>query len=623
MASLSRPSAPPLLSFLRPCALRVASGVLAACAASACFFVTPLVIRQVVETLDAAGAGSTSREAARSALAAFAALLVALAFARALFTYGARWWIIGASRTIEQNLRNAFFAHLQILSPGTYDRLRSGDLLSRAINDIEGVRVLFGVGFLYGAGTQSLALLCLGGMLWISPRLTALALLPLLLSALAMRRMGGWIHRLSTAVQEQLAELSNRAQENFAGARAVKAYAQEANEEAAFEVLNRGVLERNLRLAGAQGVVNAALAILGEAGVAVLIAGGGPAVAGGHLSLGDFVAFTAYQFMLVWPMIALGWILNVVQRGRACWGRLAEVFSERAEVGDEEDAGDAAGRAPRDPAGAQAAAPRRRLAAAPRIAFDRLTFGYAGGPPVLHDVSFAVEPGQWIGIVGRTGSGKSTIAHLLARFYPAPRGSIRIDGTDLNDIPIRVLRDGLGYVPQETFLFSEPLRENIRFGNPEIPEEAVLRAARAAQLTADIERFPERLGQVVGERGVTLSGGQKQRTALARVIAKDPRLVILDDVCSSVDAQTEAAILAELRAFLPGRTTLQIAHRIASVRGADRILVLDGGRIVETGTHDDLMRLGGLYAALADRQALEEAVEKMNLEPQMNTDQHR
>jgi ATP-binding cassette subfamily B multidrug efflux pump len=583
------PARPRLAALLRPYAPRLALGVAAALAASLCFFATPLVIRDSVAALEAGGTDPAARPAVLAALVRSAGLLLALALARGVFNYFTRWWTVGASRSVERDLRNALFAHLQALPPSFYDRTRSGDLLSRAVNDVEGVRVMIAIGFLQGAGTQSLALFCVAGMLWISPTLTLLALLPLLVGALALRRMGDWVHRLSTGVQEQLSALSARAQESFAGARVIRAYAQEANEEAAFDALSRGALERNLRLARAQGLVNATLAVLGEAGVAVLIAAGGPAVAGREIALGDFVAFTAYQFMLVWPMIALGWILGVVQRGRACWTRIDEVFAERADIADPGPGSDVPG--PGSPP--------------PRIEIDRLTFAYEGGPPVLRDVSFTVEPGQWVAIVGRTGSGKSTIAHLLARFYPVPRGMIHWDGTDLSDLPVRPLRDALGYVPQETFLFSEPLRENIRFGDPGLTEDAVHRAARVAHLLGDIETFPERLGQRVGERGVTLSGGQRQRTALARVVARDPRLVVLDDVFSSVDAQTEAAILGELRGFLRGRTTIQIAHRLASVRGADRILVLDDGCLVESGTHAELMRRDGPYAAMARQQELE------------------
>ncbi len=600
---MSIPAPPSLASFLRPYASPLVLGALAGLGASGCYFAAPLVIRHAIAAVESAAAGALVRADVLDMLLRASGLLVAFALGRALFNYYARWWAIGASRSIERDLRNALFVRLTELPPAYYDRTRSGDLLSRAINDVEGVRMMVGIGFLQGAVTQSMALFCIGGMLWIDPHLTLLALLPLGLGALALKRMGGRVHQLSTEVQERLSALSNRSQENFSGARVIRAFAQEANEEAAFDALNRETLEASWRLALAQGRVNALLAVLGEVGVAVLIA------AGGTLPLGDFVAFTAYQFMLVWPMIALGWILNVVQRGRACWTRIDEIFRVPGAAPDVPEPAFASPTADAGP-GAPAAG-----IGTPRLEFDRLTFAYPGGPEVLHDLSFTVAPGEWVAIVGRTGAGKSTIAHLLARFYPVPRGSLRWGGRDLNDLPVRALREVLGYVPQETFLFSEPLRENIRYGDPSLPEEAVQRAARVAHLLGDIEAFPERMDQRVGERGVTLSGGQKQRTALARVVARDPRLVILDDVFASVDAETEAAILAELGEFLRGRTTLQIAHRVASIRRADRVIVLDAGRIVEEGPLDALRRRDGPFAAMARQQALEEVLLKTPLVP--------
>lgn len=613
---------PRLAQFILPYARPIAAGAAAVVAASACTMAVPLLVRQAFTALESHGDAPGTIKGIPADPAVAAALIAAFALARALFSYGARWVLMAVSCSISRDLRNVVFARLQTFPPAYYDRVRSGELLSRAVNDVEGIRMMVGMGVFQGADILSTVVFCVAGTLLICPRLTLLSLPMMVLAAILMRPLGRWIRRLSTAVQAQLSALSHRAQENFAGARTIKSYAQEANEEASFGQINREYRDQSLRLARAQGFVHALLGVLGEGAVAIILGLGGPWIVEGTFTRGDFIAFTWYQFLLVWPMVAVGWVVNLVQRGLSCWDRVASILAEPSGAEERPETPSAAcasvANAP-DPSVPQPAPRRERQPArsgiraagvAPSIGFSRLTFAYPGGPVVLADVSFRVGPGQCVAIVGNTGSGKSTLAHLLARYYAAPRGMLRIDGADINDIPTPAWREVLGYVPQEPFLFSESVRDNIRYGVPKAQEEAVVRVARLAHLMPEIERFPNGLDHVVGERGLMLSGGQRQRAALARAIAKDPLLVVLDDAFASVDADTESAIQNELRAFLHGRTTILISHRLATVRHADLIVVLERGHVAEIGTHAELRRRGGLYAAMAARQEIEEALAK-------------
>jgi len=555
-------------------------GLLLVVAATACGIAAPLLVKAAVDRLEA---GAT-----REFILLASGGIVVFAVVRGLFLFGGRHLILRASRRVEFELRNDLFAHLERLSARWFDTHPTGDITSRAINDLDGVRMMFGIGVMATASTGLLVTAAVSTMVAMKPALAALCLSPLALIAVLMAWAGARMHSLSLAVQDQLGVLSSRAQENFTGARVVRAFVQEDREIGRYAGLCEEYRARNLRLANWRCASWALILVLMEAAILVTLYAGGREMIGGTFSKGEFVAFTAYQFMLIWPMIALGWVVGIAQRGLACMGRLGEIWDAVPEVDDAR------------------AVPGPPIRGA--IEARNLTFAYGDGrPPALRDVSFRVEPGQKVAIVGRTGAGKSTLVHLLLRLYRVPDGMLFLDGRDVNTIPLADLRGAFGVVPQDLFLFSDRLRENIAFGARDgASEERIVRAAEISRLSADLDQFPDRLDQVIGERGVTLSGGQKQRAALARALVREPAILVLDDALSSVDAHTEIEIRERLRDFLKGRTCLVITHRLSAVTDADRILVLDEGRRVEEGRHEELVARGGLYATLWESQKLAE-----------------
>ncbi|HET7425341.1 MAG TPA: ABC transporter ATP-binding protein [Gemmatimonadales bacterium] len=521
-------------------------------------------------------------------------LLLLVAVLGGVARYGMRELLNSGSRRVETDLRDQLYLHLQRMAAEFYDRYPTGDVMARTTNDLLAVRMVAGPALMYLVDTTLRALLIAPFMLAISPRLTVLALIPMLGLPLVMVSLGQLIHRRSQAIQAQFSDLTTQAHENLSGVRVVRAYRQERAEIAQFRELSEVYLGKNLELARVQGLFFPLLTLLGGlSGVVVLYVGGGLVISG-SVTVGEFVAFGVYLAMLVWPMIALGWAVNLVQRGAASMARINQLFQEPAAIAD--------------PAAAIDLPPPSRGRA---VAFERVWFRYPGAADrgwALQDVTFRVEPGRSLAIVGATGSGKSTLVDLLVRTYDPDRGRICIDEVDIRRLSLTTLRKAVGFVPQETFLFGESLRDNVLLGAPD--DGRLERVAEVSQLAEALPALPNGFDTMLGERGINLSGGQKQRAAIARALAQDPPVFVLDDALSAVDAHTEARILAALRGALEGRTSIIVSHRLAAVRDADWILVLADGQVVEEGTHADLIARGGRYWELLRRQQLEEELEE-------------
>jgi ATP-binding cassette subfamily B multidrug efflux pump len=526
-------------------------------------------------------------------LGKYSLLLLAVAAIKGIFHFLTRWIVIGVSREIEFDLRNDLFRHLEGLSYSYYQRTRTGDIMARATNDLNAVRLLLGPAIMYSANTIVFTAGALAFMLSISPRLTLYAFLPLPIVSITIQFFGRKIHERFERIQAMFSDISARAQENFSGARVIRAYVQEEAEIAGFEAANQEYIKRSLKLVRLMGMLWPSLeTMLGLAIVLVLWLGGREVISG-RITVGGFVGFNTYMVQLTWPIIALGWVINIFQRGTASMGRINEILVEKPEIEDRE---------PEKNRQSESLAPPLIRG---EIEFRHLNFSY-NSTPVLRDINLRIPAGSSLAIVGPTGSGKTTLVSLIPRIYDAEPGSVLIDGIPVRQYRLAALRRHLGFVPQETFLFSETVRENIAFGKQDATDEDVRSAALAASMAEEIESFPAEYRTLVGERGITLSGGQKQRTAIARAIIRNPRILILDDALSSVDTHTEDKILNHLREIMRGRTTIFISHRVSTVRNADRIAVLHAGRIVELGTHDELVARDGYYTELYNKQLLEE-----------------
>ena len=562
-----------------------AVGLVCVVVSNALITLGPKILEHGINLIDS---GATAAAVGRAAL-----LLVGVTLLGGTARFGMRQLLNSGSRWVEFDLRNDLFLQLERLSPAFYDRSSTGDLMARSTNDLLAARMAAGPALMYMVDTAVRITMVLPAMLSMSPKLTVLALLPLLGLPVVMITLGGQIHRRSLAIQEQFGTITARVHEHLSGLRIVRAYRQEAAETAEFRRLNDEYRMRNISLARAQGAFHPLLALLAGLGGVVVLAVGGRLVMAGTVSVGEYVAFGVYLMMLAWPMIALGWAVTLVQRGEAAMGRINALFHERPAI-----------MSPTNPA----VLPPRRGARS--IALEHVWFKYPGAEDrgwVLQDVSFRVAPGQSLAIVGATGSGKSTVAELLARSYDPDQGRVLLDGMDIRALSLEELRRNLGVVPQETFLFSATVRENVLLGAPD--DGRLDRVAAVSQLSEALPDLPDGYDTTLGERGINLSGGQKQRTAIARALAQDPPVFVLDDALSAVDAHTEARILAGLRDALAGRTSVIISHRLAAVRDADWIIVLDGGKVVEEGVHAHLLARGGRYWELLRRQEIEEQME--------------
>jgi ATP-binding cassette, subfamily B, multidrug efflux pump len=592
----------PLLPYLKRYRWGFAAGTLCVLLTNGIWILFPLVLGKAADDLHE---GVT-----RHKLFLYAAVLLAIAVTKGIFQFLTRWIVIGISRDMEFDLRNDLFARLEILSYSYYQRHRTGDIMARATNDLNAVRALLGPAIMYSANTIVYTAGALAFMISISPWLTLYTFLPLPAVSIVIQTFGRRIHERFERIQAMFSDISARAQENFSGARLIRAYVQEDAEIRAFETENQEYIRRSLRLVRLMGMLWPTLELmLGCAVVLVLWLGGREVIHGlsrvtlvsnlgnshpaitttlslsGSMSVGQFVAFSTYMMQLTWPIIALGWVINLFQRGTASLIRINEIMHEQPDI--------------QDAPGAQA----REITG--EIEFRGLNFSYEG-KHVLHDVNLRVPAGSSLAIVGPTGSGKTTLVSLIPRIYDAEPGTVLIDGRSIREYRLASLRKDIGFVPQETFLFSDRIRENIALGVDSATDQEIHYAADAANIAADIESFPEGYDTMVGERGITLSGGQKQRTAIARALIRNPKILILDDALSSVDTHTEDKILNHLRDVMRGRTTIFISHRVSTVRNADRIAVLHGGRIVELGTHDELLALNGYYCDLYNKQLLEE-----------------
>ena len=573
----------PLKPYLKRYRVQLAQGAVAVLFYNSSKVLVPLLIGRAVDDVTHHG---SAHVVVRNAL-----ILVAVAIVAAVCLYATRWIIIGASREIEFDLRNDMFANLERQSISFFHEHRTGDIMARTTNDLNAVRQLLGPAIMYSANTIVFTAAALPFMLRISPRLTLFAFLPLPVASVIVQLMGRRIHTRFERIQAMFSEISAKAQENFSGARLVRAFAQEEAEIRSFEEANQEYIRRSLFLVRIMAMLWPTLEfVLGVSLVLTLLVGGHE-VAAGRITPGQFTSYMVFMVQLTFPMLALGYVINLFQRGTASVIRIDELLRWVPSIQDE-------------------AGQRVAIDAVPRgeVEFRNLSFSFGKGLRVLDDVSLTIPAGSSLAIVGPTGSGKSTLVNLIPRLLDATPGQVLIDGLPIREWPLASLRRAIGFVPQETFLFSSSIRDNIAFGVESATGEQIERAASLAHIAKEILEFPNGFDTLVGERGITLSGGQKQRTSIARALLRDPRILILDDALASVDTYTEEQILRGLREVMQDRTTILIAHRVSTARSADRIAVLIDGRIRETGTHDELLRSGGYYAELFEKQQLEEEI---------------
>ena len=541
----------------------------------------PRVIKLAVDDL-------TRYQATSARLLSYAGMVLALALGIVVFRFVWRRCLFGHSRQVEEALRNRLFAHLQTLSFSYFDRANTGDLMAHATNDVQAVQLAAGMGLVALTDTLVLGTAAIGFMLYINPSLTLIALLPMPFIALFARTISKIFYERFQKVQASFSQLTERARENLAGIRTIKAYTQETAEIKRFDQTGQNYIAANLRMVKISGLFSPMSLIFTNLSMALVLVIGGKLTILNTISVGDFVAFNSYLLLLTWPMMALGWMINLFQRGSASLGRIQAILNTSSEAAEILEV------------------PKKSLTQGD-IESRSLTFTYPGSNlPALEDIHLSIKPGQLVGIVGRTGAGKSTLCQLLPRLYDTPPGQLYLEGEDIHRWPLDELRRAIAVVPQDPFIFADTVRANICFGNPDASTDEMIKAAEAAHLLDEILALPHQFDTILGERGVTLSGGQKQRLTLARALILSTPLLILDDCFSSVDLETELAILANLRHYLKARTTLIASHRLEAMRAADVIFVLEWGHLREQGSHDQLLAQKGIYAALYHRQKLED-----------------
>ena len=568
-----------LLPYFRPYRKGLIAGLVLVVVGNFFTILGPWLIRQAIDSL--------AIELSTTVLVRYSLLIVGAALLAGVARYGMRELLNGISRRIETDLRDNLFAHLLRLPPEFYDRWRTGDLMSRATNDVLAVRMVAGPAIMYMVNTATISVFALVLMIWISPSLTLIAMIPMAILPIAVVWFGRRIHTRFEQIQEQYSTISNFAQENLAGIRIVKAYVREQDQSERFAALNREYMSRNMALARVWGGFFPTLQLFGGLAAVVVLWLGGRQIIDGQITVGDFIAFGFYLTLLMWPMIAVGWVTNLVQRGAASMSRIDALFAEPAVITDPEH-------------------PVVLSQVRGDIEFDDVWFRYPGTERwVLEGVSFRITAGQTVAVVGATASGKSSLVRLIPRLYDTTRGSVRLDGVNVQDLELDELRRAVAMVPQDPFLFSETLRRNIELAGGTDVDEAV----EIAALTETLVDLPAGLETPLGERGVNLSGGQKQRATIARALVRDAPVLILDDALSAVDTVTEERILRGLKGYMRGRTSIVVSHRVSAVAEADLILVLEDSQLIETGTHQELLALGGTYARLLERQLLVEEIE--------------
>ncbi len=577
-----------LSAFLKAHKWQYILGVLVLLVVDGLQLITPRIIGYVTD-------GLTDGTMSTKTIALYSAVIVLVACFIALLRYAWRMLVMGAARDLEFWLRNKFFAHLETLSPSFYNNNKTGDLMAHATNDIGALRMAFGPGVVMITDALFIPATTIVIMLFTTDiRLTVLALLPLPFIAVLMSIFGKLIQKRHKDVQAAFSDLTDKVQENMSGIRVVKSFVQEKQEIDKFLQSNENYIDKNMRLIKVYGFMFPFVTFIASLSYIIVIGYGGMLVIKGDLTLGQFTSFIAYLGLLTWPMMAIGQVVNVLQRGAASMKRLNEIFDIQPEIFD-----------------GPAVKEHLKEDLKPSIEFKNLTFTYPGAShPALSDINLRIEEGKTLAVLGRTGSGKTTLVNLILRMYNTEKGMLSIGGRDLHTIPLKTLRESIGYVPQDNFLFSTTIRDNIAFSKVDMGMEKVEQAAKFAHVYDNIMEFPLQFDTILGERGVTLSGGQKQRVSIARAIAKDPKILILDDSLSAVDTKTEEKILEGLSQVMKNRTAILIAHRISTIKDADEIVVLDEGKIVERGSHEELIALKGLYNSIYEKQLLEEKLQK-------------
>lgn len=571
-----------LIPYLRPYKRQIIWGCTAAVLSTAIGALAPWIMKLAIDDLRG--------DITAVKLAEYAGLIVGVYLVGGVFRYYMRMQLIGMSRYVEQDLRATVFAHLQAQPLQYYTRHRTGDLMARMTNDLDSVRNVLGPGFMYPVDTGLTAVFSLALMIMISPKLTLMTLIITPLVSYSVYKLGKVTHKLTTDIQEQYSKLSDQAQENLSGARVVRAFSQEEQERAKFDELNREYVKRNISMTRVQALFFPLMGFLFEIGAALILLVGGYGIIKNEMSIGDFVAFVGYLGMLAWPMIAIGWVANLLQRGAASMKRIQELLDTEPTI--------------LNPVSNRL--PQKRLG---EIRFENVTFTFDEREPALRNLNFTIEPGQTVAFVGATGSGKTTLINLIPRLLDPTSGRVVIDGVPTNEWNLEELRKCVAMVPQDAFLFSETVYNNLIFGKPEAKRDEAMAAAHVSRIDKDVENFAGGYETLVGERGVTLSGGQKGRLALARALVRDPLILILDDALAAVDTHTEEEILSGLKKFMQNRTSILISHRVSTVHEADCIYVLDNGEIIERGTHEELVAMDGYYTDMERRQRLEEELE--------------